>query len=162
MSSVSSSSHPWHCSKDNKHCKLNEIENDLRTKYQRSWKRTRKKIRLDTVADLREGPRGGGGRAPFILLRKEFFGGPPPPYLRVWIRHCDRESNPDHYDDWKECSVHWANQATWRASHCELFYWGNFKAWMAHRLSEIKEKNILRCWLLSSARYFFLVLWMKS
>ena len=66
-------------------------------------KELEKKIRLDTVADLREGSRGGP-----LFLGKNFLDDPPPPtpYLRVWIRHCDRESNPDHCDDWKEYSVH--------------------------------------------------------
>ena len=31
-----------------------------------------------------------------------------------------QESNSDFWDDWKQCSIHWADQASCKADHCEF------------------------------------------
>ena len=82
-------------------------------------KELEKKIRLDTVADLREGPPGGP-----LFLGKNFLEDLPPPHPLI------SESGSATVTGNRTLIIAMtgrnalsieANQATWRASHCELF-----------------------------------------
>ena len=85
----------------------------------------KKKLRLDTVADLREGPRGGG-----VILRKEFFGGPPSPLIS--------ESGSATVTGNRTLIIAMTGR---NALSIELIKPPGEQV----KLSEIKEKNILRC-----------------